>query len=501
VFQKLIRNGALFRFQVLSQLEEGGVQDIKVYKCKPLPHAENRSPTPANANCYLAHKTIDELERNSMSKLTKTVFTLSAMLILLCISLNLAFDSTNTHAYAQNQSNPVINPFGPLIIANFNVPVDPGSSTFFQRVVASAVSQNASAIIIEMNTPGGLLSDMTSIIDSITTANESDIPTYTYVVANGLAASAGSYIAMATNRILMGSGAAIGPSTPIVVGGTPLEQNHTQAAMLKLMVSEAQKWGRNVTAVYDMVQYDVAYSTDEAVKYHVVDASAESLDDAIGMLGLSGRKQITLSENLYEQFVSALSNPILDGILILLGVLAIVVDVYHPTIVLTVVGAIALVAGLVGAEVIDASLLGFVIIAIAAFLIVVELKLGHGFALISGIVLGVIGILLLTQGLAYSPSPITSGTELALFFVIVIGVVAGLYIRWVLGPLRRRQKLTGPEALIGEIGTAVTDLMPDGEVRAAGIVWRAESVSGNIKKGESVRVKSLKGLVVVVEKV
>ncbi len=429
-----------------------------------------------------------------MFKLTKTVFMLSAMLILFGISLNLAFDSTNIQAYAQN-------PSGPLIIADFSVPVDPGSSAFMQRVVASAVSQNASAIMIEMNTPGGLLSDMTSIIDSITTANESDIPTYTYVVPNGLAASAGSYIAMATNRILMGSGAAIGPSTPIVVGGTALEQNHTQAAMLKLLVSEAQKWGRNATAAYDMVQGDVAYSTDEAVKYHVADVFADSLNDAINMLGLSGKEQITLSENLYEQFISALSNPILDGILILLGVLAIVIDVYHPTIVLTVVGAIALIAGLVGAEVIDASLLGFAVIAIAAFLIIIELKLGHGFALMAGIILGAFGILFLAQGLAYSPSPITSVTELALFVVIVIGIVAGLYIRWVLGPLRRRQKLTGPEALIGEIGTAVTDLTPEGEVRASGIVWRAESISGNIKKGQSVRVKSLKGLVVVVEKV
>jgi len=71
------------------------------------------------------------------------------------------------------------------------------------RVVSTAQSQNAAAIIIEMNTPGGSLSDMFSIMSSITKANQSGIPTYTFITPNGLGASAGSYIAMATNKILM----------------------------------------------------------------------------------------------------------------------------------------------------------------------------------------------------------------------------------------------------------------------------------------------------------
>lgn len=393
------------------------------------------------------------------------------------------------------------NPSGFVIVANFDVPVDPGSSTFMTRVVNQAISENASAIVIEMNTPGGRLDDMTSIISSITDANQSGIPTYTYVVPNGLAASAGSYIAMATNKIFMGSGSAIGPSTPIVVGGTPLEQNHTQAAMLKLMVSLAEKWDRNATTAYDMVQGDQAFSASEALEYHIVNGFAGSLSEAINELGLSGRQQIILSEDLYEQFISALSNPVLDGILMLLGVLAIVLDVYHPTIVLSVLGSIAIVAGLVGASVINASWLGFFIIAIAAFLIVLELKLGHGFAMMAGVVLGAFGILYLAQGMTYSPSPITSLTDLELFLVAAGGIVAGLYVRWVIGPMKRHSKLTGPEALIGQIGEAVTDLKPNGEVRVGGIIWRAESISGEISKGASVKIKSLKGLVVVVEKV
>ncbi len=107
-----------------------------------------------------------------------------------------------------------------VVIADFNVQVDPGSVAFMSRVVSTAQSQNAAAIVIEMNTPGGSLNDMLSIISSITAANQSSIPIYTFIVPNGLGASAGSYIAMATNRILMAPGSIIGPSTPYIIGGT-----------------------------------------------------------------------------------------------------------------------------------------------------------------------------------------------------------------------------------------------------------------------------------------
>lgn len=389
---------------------------------------------------------------------------------------------------------------GSVLVVSFDVAVDPGSAAFVERAVNQAVTDHASALIFQMNTPGGLLSDMISIISSITRANQSGIPSYTYVTPNGLAASAGSYIAMATNRIFMGSGSAIGPSTPIVVGGTDLEQNHTQAAMLELMVSLAEKWGRNSTAAYDMVQQDKAFSASQAVKYHVADGFAGSLSDVIDQLGLGGTSQTVLTESLYEEFISALSNPILDGILILLGTLAIVLDIYHPTVILTVAGATSIIAGLIGAEVINASVFGFLVLAIAVVLIVLELKLGHGFAMMAGVAVGALGIYFLAQGLNYSPSPLTSITELELFFVAVLGVMAGLYFRWMIGPIIRRSKLTGPEALEGKIGVAVTDLTPQGEVRVEGIVWRATSISGNIQKGERVRIIHLKNLMLTIEK-
>ena len=389
---------------------------------------------------------------------------------------------------------------GPVVIVNFNVPVDPGSSNLVDSSVSYAIGNGASAIIIEMNTPGGLLSDMLSIISSISRANKSGIPTYTFVVPNGLAASAGSYIAMATNGIFMATGSEIGPSTPIVVGGTALEQNHTEAAMLSEMVSLADEWGRNATAASEMVQDDIAFTASQAIAYHIANGSANSLGEVIANLGLQGAQQVTLNESLYDQFLSAISNSTLDGILILIGIVLIVLDFFHPTIILTVAGAIALVLGLIGAEVIGASFLGYLFLAIAAVLIILEIKLGHGFAMMIGVAIGAVGIFLLAQGLSYSPSPITDVTEIELAFVVALGIVAGLYLRWVIGPLRQRSKLTGPEALVGKVGKAVTDMKPNGEVRVAGVVWRARSISGDIQKSESVKVKSIENLVLTVEK-
>jgi len=249
-------------------------------------------------------------------------------------------------ASASSQSQP--------LVVNFDVPVDPGSSDLMSSALSTAQADHSSAIVVEMNTPGGLLSDMTDIVTTIEQANQSGIPTYTYVPPNALAASAGSYIAMASNRILMGPGSEIGPSTPIVEGGTALEQNHTEDAMVSLMVSLADKWGRNATAAQSMVTSDIAFSEAQAIGQHLVDGNASSLQGALSELGL-GTTYTVVQEGTYDQFLSALSDPNVSGLLIFLGGLALVLDLYHPTFVLSIAGAVAMVAGLVGIEVVGAS--------------------------------------------------------------------------------------------------------------------------------------------------
>ena len=387
---------------------------------------------------------------------------------------------------------------GPAVVVNFDVPVDPGSSDLMSNALTMARAENASAIVIEMNTPGGLISDMTDIVTTIEQANSSGIPTYTYVPPNALAASAGSYIAMASNKILMGAGSEIGPSTPIVEGGTPLEQNHTEGAMLSLMVSLAQRWGRNTTAASAMVSADVAFTAADAYRFHLVSGNASSLQGALSQLGLAPGYTL-VQEGSYDQFLSTLSDPNVSGILIFLGSLALVLDLYHPTFVLSIAGAMALVAGLVGVEVVGASALGLLVVLVGVALMFLELRLGHGFAMIGGAIVGGAGIFLLFQGVQFSTS-LSDLTQVEAVGVGAAGVLGGLYVRWVLAPLRRRRNLTGSESLPGKMGVALTPLSPDGDVRIEGIIWRARSVSGDVKAGDRVRVKSVEQLVLVVER-
>lgn len=393
-----------------------------------------------------------------------------------------------------------------VVLINLNVPIDQGSSDLVSRAVARAQADHATAVIIDMNTPGGILQDMISIVDSIGNSSASGIPVYTYVGNDSLAASAGSYIAMATNEIFMGPGSQIGPSTPIVEGGSALQQNHTEDAMLSLMQSLAAEHGRNQTAINQMVLYDIAYSYSDALKYHVADQSSNSLGQTLQILGLSGANIVTISENPPEQLLSLLSNPTVDGIILLIGIIAIALDFLHPTVILSIVGAILVALGIIGTEAIQsgsntaALAVPLVLFAGAAALIVLEVKTGHGIMLFSGVIVGAVATLLIAYEVPYSPSPFGSIQYLEIGIFIAVGGLLAIYARWVGGSLHSKP-VVGAEAIIGKTGIANTDLTPGGEVIVDGIIWEASLGGGKstVQKGDAVRVVSRNGLTLEVE--
>ncbi|MGC8568961.1 MAG: NfeD family protein [Nitrososphaeria archaeon] len=403
----------------------------------------------------------------------------------LLIGIFLILLSFSLQAHAQ--------PSGQVVVINFHYTVDMGASSLFRTAVGYAIQSRARAILILMNSPGGYLSDTLSIISYIREANQSGIPVYTYVLPDGLAASAASYIAMATNRIIMGPGSEIGPSTPIVIGGTQLEENHTAEAMLSLMESEAQEWGRNVTAARYMVLYDVAYPAAQAYRIGLVNGLADNLSSAMQELGISSYPKVYFSESYYDQFLSVISNPTIDGLLMLLGMILIALDFLHPTLMMSVLGAIVLLMGLIGAELIGASALGLVLLAVAAALLVLELKTGHGISLIASVAVGLAGIYLLGEGIQASPQP-----SYVQFYFVAAGMSAvaaflALYVRSIWG-YRRRPPATGRESLLGKEGVVTRDLRPCGEVRVEGFTWRACSDGETIRRGERVVVVSVEGL-------
>ena len=393
---------------------------------------------------------------------------------------------------------------GEVIIVEMNVPIDAGSSGMVARAVSEAQSSAAAAVIINMNTPGGLLSDMVSIVDSI---GNSSAPVYAYVGNNSLAASAGSYIAMASEIIFMGPGSEIGPSTPIVEGGSALQQNHTGSAMLLFMSALAQAHNRNFTAASNMVLYDIAYSQQEALQFHVADRSSNSLAQTISDLNLSGAAQVTISETPSEQLLSFLSDPTVDGILLLLGILAIAIDFFHPTILLSVAGGVLIVLALIGAESIQGAgtpsysfIVPFVLFAVAATLIVFEIKTGHGYFLFTGVTVGAIATFLIAYQVPYSPSPYGDLQYIEVAVLLVAGALLALYSRWVSRSIRKKP-MTGPEAMTGKLGYAYTDLNPNGSVSVDGVIWNATLVptSAVVKKGDALRIMKVNGLTLVVE--
>ncbi|MDA4111839.1 MAG: ATP-dependent Clp protease proteolytic subunit, partial [Thaumarchaeota archaeon] len=357
------------------------------------------------------------------------IFVLLFAVSLIVVPPFLSGSNRENHVTAQtNLSNEVV-------VIQLNVPIDQGSAGLVSRGIDRAEADKAAAVIIDMNTPGGLLQDMVTIVDVI---SNSTVPVYTYVGNDSAAASAGSYIAMATDKIFMGPGSQIGPSTPYILGGgTQLEQNHTSEYAVSFLQSLATEHGRNVTAATQMAAFDIAYSYSDALKYHVADASSYSLGQTLSLLNLTGANIVTISESPTEQLISFLSDPTVDGIILLLGIVAVVLDFLHPTIVLSVAGAILIALGLIGTEAINsganssAIAVPLILFAAAAVLIVLELKTGHGFMLLSGVIVGVFATVLLAYEIPYSPSPFGNVQYVELGILIVVGAFLAVYARWV----------------------------------------------------------------------
>ena len=403
------------------------------------------------------------------------------------------------HSYSSASSQKVV------VVIQLYEEIDQGSASMITRGISQANVENAQAVVIDMNTPGGILSDMLTMIGAI---NSSKVPVYTFVGNASSAASAGSYVAMATDRIYMGTGSVIGPSTPYIIGGTSLEQAHVANYTLALMQSLALEHSRNVTAASQMAQNNVAYPGSLAIQYHLVDGYSGSLAQTLSLINASSASVQTVSENPSEQILSLLSNSTVDGILLLIGIIAIVLDFLHPTILLSIAGAVLIVLALIGAEAIQGPsnypgiYLPIILFILAASLIVLELKTGHGFMLLAGGIVGAFATLLLAYQVPYSPSPIGNLQYLEVGLLILAVAILALYARYV-GSAIRKKPVTGAESLIGASAIVYSEeLSPDGEVSVDGVIWKARLLSAGlpIKKGEIVIVKRVEGLTLMVDR-
>lgn len=415
---------------------------------------------------------------------------ISLLIILLLFSL-----SSQASGPAHNKS---------VVIINLKQEIDPGTSQMFASALEGVSSTNVRAIVINMNTPGGILSDMQKIVSDIQKVQSKGVPVYTYIDPDGWGASAGSYIAIASNKIYMGPGSFIGPSTPFIVGGNAVEQNHVQNAMEKYMQALAIKNGHNSTAAVIMVKNNTAYSYSTALRIGLINGIASNLSDFISIVHLAGFTQFKVTPSIYDQFLSFLSNTIVDGILILLGVIAIIVDFSHATIVLSVSGVVLILLGFIGLEIVSASLIGLILLLIGVFLIILELKTAHGVALVSGVGVGLLGAFLMTPDYissnTYNPaSPLNTENIILILVSIGIALFVAYYLKYIFSSLIKRVQ-TGTEGMIGKEVTCKTELNPTGWVSYEGQQWKARVVGDKqAKSGDKMIIIGRDGLILLVD--
>ncbi len=405
-------------------------------------------------------------------------------------------------------------------VASLNAGIDAGAQDFVTSSISDARSSGANVFILVLNTFGGNGNNMDNIIQAISNYETSGNNTVITLVAptNTHAFSAGAFIAESSTKIFMVAGTVIGSATPVLpLGSDPTELRKDIAGFSAYMDAITSAQGRNGTATSLMVTNGASYTDTDALALHVIDGGLSSLSvrDALAALpapyAVPDAQNIAIHEpGVRSTFISVLTDPNLDSILFLLGVFAILIDLFHPTLILSVIGATALVLALLGLGVFGASIVSIVLMIIGALFIFLEIKIHHGISALIGVVIFIVGFLLVFQ--LPPPPPVANqptGTFVAIGAITyaLLGVIGGsvvlgsLYLYKVRETLMHRPPTINPKAIIGKEGRLNTELKAGGLATAliGAEEWTVTS-SQDMAKGTIVIVKDLQGLKLVVEK-
>ena len=393
--------------------------------------------------------------------------------------------------------------------------INPASADFIHNSIHTAANEKAEALILHLNTPGGLLQSTRMIVSDIL---ESPIPIIVYVSPGGAhAGSAGVFIVLAAHIAAMAPGTNIGAAHPVVLQGqmdSVMNEKATNDAAAFIR-SIAEKRHRNIEWAERAVRRSYSYSETEALRDSVIDLIAnndihllQKIDGKTIEL-TAGEKKLFLKEpvvelykmSVWEKLLNVLSDPTIAYILLMIGMYGIMFELFSPGAILPgIAGVIALILAFYSMQTLPVNYAGLALIIFGVILFLLEIKIvSHGLLAIGGTVSLFLGsVMLIKPGSSMEFSSISraviySVTVLsALFFLFVLG--AGLR-------AQRRKVVTGAEAMTGATGEVIEMLDPNGIVKLNGEIWAAESVSGTIAKGEKVKVRERKSLKLFVEKV
>ena len=396
--------------------------------------------------------------------------------------------------------------------------INPVKERFISRAIDQAQQDGAELLIIQLDTPGGLLSSTREIVELLL---ESPVPVAVFVSPKGArAGSAGTFITAAGNFAVMAPGTNIGAATPISSTGQDLDEtlaSKVENDAAALIRSIAQERGRNQDKLEETVRSAASYSALEALVDNVVDLIAEDLDDLLAQLdGLSAKTSLGtvvletqgleirfFEKNVLELFLEFISDPNVSFILLTVGGLGIVVELFNPGLIAPgVVGVICLLLAFLALGNLPVNYAGVVFVLLAMVLLVLEVVVaGFGILGVGAIVSLIVGgLLLFTQFGA--PSPTLPSISVSRWLLLGTGAVVGLSLAYVVG-LAYQSRRQGPpvkaSVLTGSQGTVTGELAPRGVVLVGNETWTAISEDDSvISVGEPVEVRSVNGLVLTV---
>lgn len=394
-----------------------------------------------------------------------------------------------------------------VLVINLTGSVDPGTYTMMKSDLSGLSNSSVAAVIININANSGMLNSALAIDKYINSTENSGINVYAYIGPTASATHAAAYIAMDTDGVYMAPGTFIGTAKPYIIGASGHMEVSDINDMSSVMYNIASSHGRNGTYAAEMVSSNINYNSVIAITDNVASGHSSSLSGLISKLNLSSSIIHYKNENLYDDFVGFLGSPFTAGLLILVGIIAIFFDLYHGTIVLSVAGVIMVILGLIGAALIDASVLGLILLFIAGVFIFIEFKTNHGVALLLGLISGIAGIYYLGSSYGnsnpgYSPNPYGEGFDLTSIAILLIGILMIIYISRILKS-QVHDHYTGIESLIGHSAEVKTDMGSNrkGFVAIEGVQWRALNIGVPVTKKDHVVIIERRGLILIVKKI
>ena len=385
--------------------------------------------------------------------------------------------------------------------------VDPFTADHLTEGIASATERGAAAVLVTLDTPGGLDSSMREITQAILNAQ---VPVIGYVAPSGArAASAGTFILLSTNIAAMAPGTNLGAATPVGLSGAVASDKAVEDAAAYIR-SIAEARGRNADWAESAVRDAASASAEEALELGVIDLIApdvpsllREVDGTTVTLGdgtettidTTGAPVVQEEMGWFQSFLHALLSPDLAFIFFWLGLALLVTELFVPGGVAGTIGALMLVASVVALGMLPVQLIGVVLLVASVAFFVLELKHpGIGLPAIGGVVCLVLGGWFLfgetarVSWLVIVPVAILA----AAFFLIVVRAAIRM---------RRSSVEMRDESLVGQEGYVVNDCAPSGVVQIASEEWTAEAVRGNPVRGTRVRVVAMEGLKLKVEPV